>query len=359
MLPPLLFDPIYKEKIWGGNKLALLLNKDISPQAKIGESWEISGFGNDISRVAEGPLMGTSLNDLFMQHRNELIGEINSFDTFPLLYKFIDAQDQLSVQVHPNDLQAQSNGWGSFGKTECWYVAHAEPGTQMIVGFNSPVSSEEIEESVHKESLPELLNYVDVRQGDVLFIPAGTVHATLKGAVLFEIQETSDTTFRFYDWGRNDPNRPLHITESLGVVDTFFHDRHKIPPVTYNCIKEISCRYRVACRYFSMIEYHFDSSAEYVVPSRKSFQVLTVLDGNPRITSEAGQQYYRKGQNILIPAACNKTVISSESGTRIVNTWVPDLRHDVIEPLQQQDVSNEAIRQLGGNPERNDLNGLI
>ncbi|MBD3319669.1 MAG: hypothetical protein GF350_01075 [Chitinivibrionales bacterium] len=359
MLSPLIFDPIYKEKVWGGNRLAVLLDKDISPRAKIGESWEISGFGNDISCIAEGPLTGTRLSDLFMNNRDELVGGAGSADTFPLLYKYIDARERLSVQVHPDDAQARSNGWGAFGKTECWYVVHADPGTQMVAGFNRPVSSEDIEESLQKHSLPDLLNFIDVKQGDVLFIPAGTVHATLSGALLFEIQETSDTTFRFYDWDRNDPARPLHIEESLAVVDKAFHNRHTIQPVPFECMKGIECRYRVACSYFSIIEHQFTLSTKHFLPPRQSFQVITVLNGEVEITGESFAARYTSGRNILIPSVQRKIAVSADPGAHLLVSWIPDLHNDVIAPLRRQGISDETIRCLGGNPLRNDLDLML
>ena len=210
--------------------------------------------------VADGPLAGTALGRLVAESADELLGKIETFGTFPLLFKFIDARDRLSVQVHPDDAQARENGWGEFGKTECWYVVDAKKDARIVVGFKENVTPKAISRAIENGSLHELLNSMPVKSGDVLFVPAGTVHAIMEGTVLYEIQETSDTTLRLYDWGRVDgagKPRQLHVRDALTVIDTIAHDAHyRIPPIT---LEERGClhSYCAACRYFAVERYRF------------------------------------------------------------------------------------------------------
>ena len=200
-LYPLKFQPILKERIWGGNKLKTSLNKN-SKLTNIGESWEISSVEGEISIVTNGSFRGKSLKELLRQFKSDLIGKKNykNFkDKFPLLIKFIDANKDLSIQLHPNN-ELAAKRHNSFGKTEMWYVMQADCEANLIVGFKEQTSKEKYLKHLNSKSLPEILNYEKVKPGDTYFIDVGRVHAIGAGVMLAEIQQTSDITYRLYDW---------------------------------------------------------------------------------------------------------------------------------------------------------------
>src|SRR6056297_3527835 len=211
---PIKFNPILKEKIWGGKKLKSILNKQTN-RDDLGESWEISGVTGNISVVANGEFKGFSLKDLLEEYKEKILGEkiYKEFDTdFPLLIKFIDANTELSVQLHPNDELAQQRH-NSFGKTEMWYIMQADEGAKINIGFKESVSKEDYISRLEEGKIVELLNFEEVKKGDSFFINTGKVHAIGAGVLLAEIQQTSDVTYRIYDWDRTDDDgnsRELH-----------------------------------------------------------------------------------------------------------------------------------------------------
>ena len=235
-LYPLKFTPIVKDKIWGGTKLASVLNKPTGESTEAGESWEISGVEGNVSVVSEGEFKGRSLVELIDEFKGELIGEkvYERFgDKFPLLIKFIDANDDLSIQVHPDDDLGMKRH-NSFGKTEMWYVVSADKDAKLISGFNKPTSKEEYLEYFESGKLVELLNREDVYDDDVFYLPAGRVHTIGKGLLIAEIQQTSDITYRIYDFDRVDANgngRELHVEEAVDAIDYGFYEDYK---TTYN-----------------------------------------------------------------------------------------------------------------------------
>ena len=222
-LYPLTFDPIFKERIWGGEKLQTELHKPIH-QPLIGESWEVSTVKGDVSVISNGTLKGTSLQALIEQAPEALLGSAvyKRFGTdFPLLIKFIDAAQDLSIQVHPDDALAKARH-NSFGKTEMWYIMEADPNASIIIGFNRNVSKEEYQSHLENKTLSQLLNYEKVSHGDMFFIPAGKIHAIGAGVLLAEIQQTSDITYRVYDFDRKDKHgnyRELHTELALDAID--------------------------------------------------------------------------------------------------------------------------------------------
>jgi mannose-6-phosphate isomerase len=362
-LSPLTFHPIYVKTIWGGTGLKDHLNKDIPDGVPIGESWEISGVEDKQSYVNDGPFNGMSLNQLCSQFGESFLGTSSpKCQAFPLLFKFIDAHDRLSIQVHPTDSQAVANGWGTRGKTECWYVVHAEPDAKIIIGFKEGVTRADIDQGIRNNTLEALLNSVDISQGDVLFIPAGTVHAIMKGTLLYEIQEASDTTFRLYDWGRVDKNgvsRPLHIQHSLKVLDTVSQNGYKIEPVSLFLSEGLTCSIRVACRYFAVEEYTCKTACSFTIPARESFHVLAVLTGAVILPSQNSSCAFSKGASVCIPAACGETTIEAESGTTILCTWIPACEKEIIAPLRKRNIPDMCIEQLGGPMPYNDLAPLL
>jgi len=223
-LYPLKFHPIFKDRIWAGNKLFELLEKEVPIAIRAGESWEISGVEGDISVVSEGHLAGNSLQELAEIYMGDLLGDAvyERFGTeFPLLIKFIDAAEALSVQVHPNDELARERH-NSFGKTEMWYVVDADSGSELISGFNQPLTKEGYKKHVEEGTLVSVLHSEPVAKGDIFFMPAGRVHAIGAGVMVAEIQQTSDITYRIFDWNRVEANgkgRQLHTAEAADAID--------------------------------------------------------------------------------------------------------------------------------------------
>ncbi len=363
MIPPLTFEPVYKEKIWGGQALRARLGKALPSTALIGESWELSGYGDDQSRVSGGEFDGGTVSGIAREHHDALLGVRVAGDTLPLLYKFVDASEKLSVQVHPSDEQARKYGWDERGKTECWYIVNADPDARMVVGFKPGVEREDVERAVRDGTLDTLLNEIDIAAGDVLFIPAGTVHAILGGTLLYEVQETSDATLRLYDWGRVDTDgkpRPLHVDESLRVLETPYHEQHRIPPLPLvTGTPAVSCAVRAACRYFVLQEYTFEADSPIELVPRSSFQVLTVVAGETTVSTSGGSCSAELGRTVLVPAESKRATLAATAGARILVSWVPDLAEDVIEPARQSGCPDTAIAALGGHERHNDLLPLL
>ena len=221
MLYPLTFHPIFKERVWGGQKIRQLYSKPVPQGRRIGESWEISDHGNDVSVIANGPLAGKNLRWLMENHRDELLGTARDQNgRFPLLIKILDAQDTLSLQVHPPASVAAK--LGGEPKTEMWFVADAAPGAEIFVGIKQKTSRDEFEKKIRDGSIADCFHRISVKTGDAMFLPSGRVHAVGAGLVLFEIQQNADTTYRVFDWNRaglDGKPRELHVTEALASID--------------------------------------------------------------------------------------------------------------------------------------------
>jgi mannose-6-phosphate isomerase len=354
---PLFFRPIYKETIWGGRAFGTRFKRPLPTEGPVGESWEITSVGADQSVVAQGPLAGTSLDRLVAESPAELLGPIETFGKFPLLYKFIDAHDRLSVQVHPDDRQARNAGWGEFGKTECWYVVDAKENARIVVGFKESVSRETIGRAIETASLQELLSFIPVKAGDLLYIPAGTVHAILDGTLLYEVQETSDTTLRLYDWGRVDATgkpRQLHVRDALSVIDSGARDPYRIHPVIleHNGLRH---SYRCVCRYFALEQYSFLRDGETLLPPKTSFRVLSVIEGTVQLHYKNGCVEATAGTTALLPAVLRDARVSGAAGSTFLVSSVPDIQKEIIAPLRGQGISDDAIELLGGPAGKNNL----
>ncbi len=313
-LYPIKFEPILKDKIWGGQKLKSLLNKD-SQLPNVGESWEITDVEGDTSIVKNGSLEGQSLKHLLSTYKADLIGEQNykKFgNKFPLLIKFIDAKEDLSIQLHPNNDLA-SKRHNSFGKTEMWYVMQADEEAKLIVGFNQKVTSEIYLKHLEEKTLPKILNLDQVKTGDTYFIDVGRVHAIGAGVMLAEIQQTSDITYRVYDWDRVDANgksRELHIDLAIDAIDFEMKDDFRISYFkTTNQSNEM-----VSCPYFTTNYLKIDSKIQKE-NSQDSFIIYMCVDGEATIKTAKYSETIKKGETILLPAAIKSYEIDSKNAT--------------------------------------------
>lgn len=303
-LYPLKFTPIYKDKIWGGNKIKTVLNKEYGNLPNCGESWELSGVEGNVSVVANGFLAGNSLEELIEIYMGDLVGE-TIFDKygveFPLLIKFIDANDDLSIQVHPDDEMSKERH-NAFGKTEMWYVMQADAGSKLQSGFNQPVDQEKYLEKLENVALTEILNFEEVSAGDVFFIPAGRVHAIGKGILLAEIQQTSDVTYRIYDYDRRDDQgntRELHTELALDAIDYTLLPEYKTKYIP----KENETVELVKCDYFTTNVLELTQAIEKDYIKLDSFVIYICLEGELEIETESGSLDVLKGETVLLPAS--------------------------------------------------------
>lgn len=314
MLYPLKFTPILKDKIWGGQKLKNLLNKD-SNLPNIGESWEISDVEGDTSIVSNGNLKGKSLKDLLETYKSDLLGEKNYHifgNKFPLLIKFIDAKEDLSIQLHPND-ELAAKRHNSFGKTEMWYTLQADEDSNLIVGFNQDMTPEKYLSHLKNKTLPEILNFDKVKKGDTYFIEVGRIHAIGAGVMVAEIQQTSDITYRVYDWDRvdNDGNeRDLHNDLA---IDAFNFDMPDNFRVKYSKTENVSNQ-MVSCPYFKTSYLNVTKTLKKV-NNKESFFIYMCVDGEAEITSEGYTELIKKGETILLPAAIKDYEITSKNAS--------------------------------------------
>ena len=321
---PFKFRPILKEKIWGGHKLKSELNKDFSSAENCGESWEISGVDDNISVVKDGPLIGTSLTKLIDTYKGDLVGEKvfkDAGNEFPLLVKFIDANQDLSIQVHPNDELAKKRHQ-SLGKTEMWYIFQADPGARLIVGFNQPLSREKYLEYFRNGQLMEVLNQEPVESDDVFFVPAGRVHTIGKGILLAEIQQTSDVTYRIYDFDRVDKEgnaRELHTEEALDALDYRHYTQYK---TTYdrsaNQVVPI-----VTSEYFTVNRLSFEHETARNYHDLDSFVIYVCVDGKLRVEWDAQHITVVKGEAVLIPACIKELALVPDQSFKILESYIP------------------------------------
>jgi mannose-6-phosphate isomerase len=310
-LYPLKFQPILKEKIWGGQKLSTVLNKE-SSLPNIGESWEISDVDGDTSIVSEGNLKGKNLKELLKLYKGELVGEkiFKQFgEKFPLLIKFIDAKEDLSIQLHPNDTLAAERH-NSFGKTEMWYVMDADKDANLIVGFKDKVTSQDYIEHLENKTLTNILNFDKVTKGDTYFIEVGRVHAIGAGVMLAEIQQTSDITYRVYDWDRLDDQgnaRELHVEMALDAIDFNMEDNFR---VEYTKHKNTS-NSMVSCPYFTTNYIELDGEVN-INNDKDSFIIYICTEGQISIYNDDFEVEIEKGQSVLVPAVISNFTLKSK-----------------------------------------------
>jgi mannose-6-phosphate isomerase len=323
-LYPLKFKPIIKDKIWGGSRLRQVLHKKCKTD-KAGESWEISGFPGSISKVSNGFLAGNSLEELIEIYMGDLVGDsvFEEFGTlFPLLIKFIDANDVLSVQVHPGDELARKQ-FGSFGKTEMWYIVESEENAEIIVGFEQSVTPEIYLRHLQEKSLLSILHKEKARPGDVFFLPAGRIHAIGPGILLAEIQQTSDATLRIYDFDRLDDQgkpRELHTEKALEAMDFKLYPSYRNEYTkTMNQANQLA-----SCRYFTTNYLPVNNTINKEYHHLDSFIIYMCIDGKVQISGKMAQpESLSKGETLLIPAEMKNVQIEPAiDGCKLLEVYV-------------------------------------
>lgn len=329
------------ETIWGGSRLAQHAGKPITEGSTVGESWETALDAEAVNP----PYAGYRLETLVERYRAALIGtqaEAIYGTRFPLLAKFIDASAQLSVQVHPTDDYARQHEGGKLGKTEMWYVLHADPGATLVYGLQRDTTPDEVRRAIAESRLESLLHTFEVQSGDVLFVPAGTVHAIGAGVVLYELQEYSDITYRLYDYGRLQADgqpRQLHIEQSLTVMDYTKVARDRVRPLALEQRDGLMRRALVACRYFALEELRLDGTLT-ARTEKTSCEILTVLGGRCALTSHSGTLDLQHGQTALLPASLGDYTLTGEN-LRLLRGYVPLARSPLI--ARWQDAQRDAI----------------
>ncbi len=308
---PLKLEPAFKDYLWGGTKLRDVYGKKCGYD-KIAESWELSCHKDGGSVIAEGELMGVPLAEYIKKEGKAVLGtNCARFENFPVLIKLIDAKDNLSVQVHPNNEYAQRVE-GEYGKTEMWYIVDCDEGAELIYGFRRKVTKEEFAERIKNNTLLEITQSVPVKKGDVFFIEAGTLHAIGKGILIAEIQQNSNTTYRVYDYGRvgaDGKTRPLHIEKALDVTKLGPAEPYPAQP----SVKENGCvkRLLAKCDYFTVYKLDIDGTASFDA-DETSFHCVLCLDGNVFLKYRDGELSLKKGETVFIPAGCGEYTIKGK-----------------------------------------------
>lgn len=319
---PLKFSPILQEKIWGGKKLEKEFNK-VSDFSNIGESWELSGVEGYISIISNGEYIGSSLIELLNEYRSDLVGKkvYKKFkNKFPLLFKFIDASDNLSIQLHPND-ELAGKRHNSFGKTEMWYVLSADEDSKLYAGFNKELSEKTYLESFEKGKLLENIHIDKVKTGDSFFIDVGTIHAIGKGIVLAEIQQTSNITYRVYDWDRVDDeglSRELHTDLALGAIDFSKVGTCKLDyPRISNVPNKI-----FSCQYFTTNKLIIDNDFKRDISEIDSFIVYMCVKGKGEVKLNNKSEFIMKGDTVLIPGIAKEVFIKAEFNLELLEVYI-------------------------------------
>ena len=321
MLPPLVFEPLLKRIRWGGRRLGSHLQKPIGEGNDYAESWELADHGDDQSRIIGGPLTGTTLRQLMQSHPRELLGKHAEMTQFPLLIKFLDASDWLSLQVHPDDKLARCFDPHENGKTEAWVILDAQPESRICAGLKSGVDVAALREGLNSGNIEELLHQIPVKRGDCVFIPAGTVHAIGPGILLAEVQQQSNLTFRLHDWGRVDANgqpRQIHVEQSIECTDFARGPVNRVIPVNL-CDASHAFEELVRCDYF-VIRRH-TALERFEITMSHQFRILMCVEGRAVVKTPGGTESLRVGTTMLIPA---------ESG---VVEMIPQERLQVLEIL--------------------------
>lgn len=318
-LYPLKFHPIFKEKLWGGQKIRTVLGKDFGDHANCGETWELSGVNGNISIISNGSLAGSSLIEIIHEYKEDLLGKsiLEHFgEEFPLLIKFIDAAEDLSIQVHPDDTLAKKKH-GGFGKTEMWYIMQADHEATLISGFNKETNKEEYLKYFNNGTLIDLLNVEKVTAGDVFYLPAGRVHTIGKGLLLAEIQQTSDITYRIYDFDRVDKDgkkRALHLEDALEAMDFHHYSDYK---TQYTEVPNQSNKI-IQTPFFTTNKLSLDKKVQMNHETLDCFKIYIAVGGSGTIANES----IRFGEVLLVPANRKQYTIEPDGELELLETYV-------------------------------------
>lgn len=321
---PLRFHPIYQERLWGGDLHRRCLQADAPPDRPVGESWEIADRPEANTRVANGPLAGRTLRQVIADSPEALLGPRgDAAQPFPLLVKFIGSRDRLSLQVHPGDAYAGRHHAGELGKTELWYILHAEAEARLMIGFREPQTREAVRAAIAAGRLEGLVQDFPVRPGEAYFLPAGRLHAIGAGLLLAEIQENSDVTYRVYDYGRRDAagkTRDLHVEQALEVLNFADTGNGRVESEVRECAgREIRILARDPHFFTNHELYHQPTEG----PRLPGFQVIVVTEGRGRLGWGRGEEDLRPGSVLLLPAALDAYQLKPESeALGLLRTWV-------------------------------------
>ncbi len=320
-LYPLRFRPILRRHIWGGRRLGSLLGKEIGPEDDYAESWEICDRGPEQTVLESGPLAGVSLGRLVAERGAELLGRHHPKPRFPLLMKFLDATQPISVQVHPDDAQAALLNPPDLGKSEAWVVLSAEPGSTIYAGLRPGVDRKRLENAIRNGTCRELLHQFQPNLGDCVYLPAGTVHALGKGLMVAEIQQSSDVTYRLFDWNRLGPDgklRPLHVQQGLEATD---FDRGPIERQQPRATDRPGVNRLVECDKFILDRWQFDSPQSAGGDQRA--HIICVLEGSLQVRGDPTGHAVIRGRTVLLPAVLGEVELSPQGRAVLLDAYLP------------------------------------
>lgn len=322
---PFKFRPILKTVVWGGEKIAPY-KEVVTDQHNIGESWELSGVKGHESVIANGEFGGRTIADVVAEYKSKLVGEhvyANTGDEFPLLIKFIDARGDLSIQVHPND-ELAGKRHNSKGKTEMWYVVGADEDAHLLAGLSEELTPEQYVERVENNTITDVLSSFNVKAGDVFFLPAGRIHAICKGCFIAEIQQTSDITYRIYDYGRlglDGKPRELHTELAKDAIDYKVYPDYR----THYDEAQDAENVLVDCNYFTTSLYDLDKEVGKDLKDIDSFLVVMCVEGTGSLTDHEEEDHtlaLHQGETVLIPATSKGVTFSPSKGMKIITSYI-------------------------------------
>jgi len=329
---PLTFKPVLRDYVWGGRRLETLYGRSLPSQGPVAESWEISGHANGPGLVESGPWQGRTLPEVLAELGAQLVGSRAGWalerGRFPLLVKLLDAAQNLSVQVHPPDEYARLHENGELGKTEMWYVLHAQPGAEIILGTRPGTTPELLRQAIAQGTLEACLQRLPVRAGDAIFIPAGTLHALLAGLLVVEVEQNSDTTYRLYDWGRLGADgrpRPLHLEQSLNVIDLQSPPPEVCRPLPLAADPGVTRHELCRCRYFVVEKVHLAPGARFRGRTDgRSLEIWGTLEGQAELGWEGGAALRLPGIRFcLIPAALGRFELRGQPSAMLLRVYLP------------------------------------
>lgn len=320
-LYPLIFQPIFKDRVWGGRRLETLYGKKLPPAIPVGESWEVSDRPGDLSVVVNGPLAGKDLHWLIEHYRTALVGHSSlHHGRFPLLIKILDAREKLSLQVHPPAQKARE--LGGEPKTELWYIADADPGAELFVGLKQGITRAEFEKRIAAGDIEKCFHRIPVKSGDAMFLPSGRVHAIGAGLVIFEIQQNSDTTYRVFDWNRvglDGKPRELHLRQSLESIDFTDFEPALVPPASPQP-SAISIRPLVRDPLFKVSACRLPAKTQIALPAGE-MRILGVTSGAAEVHCSSFVQHLGPGTFCLVPAGlARECILLTDTGAEYLET---------------------------------------